>query len=887
MSAIHVEPIDVDIVNATGQTLTLNNTESVVEYKFFRNTCVHKGTPGPIASTANSDPDDIDGAGQITAPDSMELTRSNVGFTRKLMGEVWSYTGLPGGVDEFIVRGRYKVVLTSGSSASVDVSAVITDRNKCIPFIGGKLSAQVSRSSFQDYGALAYIDSANNLVIDRNRSTTTRLEVWVTLVEFTGSNWTVGHVNASRSSGSKTLYLDSEGTSGTVADLTSWDNALIAEFSFSGDTGTNTAIEDLVYVFEPGSSSTTIQALIDSSSSSSGTAMVHVLGHPDIVVARSSLSKVIPNNGTYDFLNVAGSVAPEIASAAVEFSCVSDGSGTAHARGQLGANVISTNSIRTWVHRSGNTGTYRYGIADFSNTAGIPKPKIEQWPNTIRTDGAIVQLTGELFLSPRGTGKVYISDSLLFTDPKVEQAVITWTDTQIQFTLDASSYTLNQVLYIFVEDKNALVSGVRSFFYGVRPYIDVIKNDLSAAPTVFWTFDNTYNDEQGTLNASTRQGTPSFEAFVGARGSTHSLKIDERNQIVQAPDNDVMNMQSLTTRMFGGWIYITETQKPLITIYEEGGSVNNLCLFMGIGGILIAQLGDSGDDNVHVYSDKPLRPGRWYHILMAFDYLGSRELMLYVDGEKQKESFGNPLGATDLDSHSGDISFGLSESSLQVFGTNVMFSGPKTAYYSYWVNYNKMLTDSEVKEGLFLLGVAGTTTLSADTLTNMQSTLNTTYGGTQLPIAAVGLTVEQATDENIMRLEATNVQFDPDSTVHIMYEGTGILNWVNLGNSDADFSKCYSSGGGSINIINPAVLTVAGYETGSDIFVYEQGTSTLLDSSVNTQTTQYQVSVQVPAVTVVVVALGFVIVRQENVDTSSNAFLPIAQEVDRAYRNST
>jgi hypothetical protein len=43
--------------------------------------------------------------------------------------------------------------------------------------------------------------------------------------------------------------------------------------------------------------------------------------------------------------------------------------------------------------------------------------------------------------------------------------------------------------------------------------------------------------------------------------------------------------------------------------------------------------------------------------------------------------------------------------------------------------------------------------------------------------------------------------------------------------------------------------------------------------------------VQVPQVTVIVIALGYNVVRLENVDTTADAFVPIAQEVDRVYKN--
>ena len=104
----------------------------------------------------------------------------------------------------------------------------------------------------------------------------------------------------------------------------------------------------------------------------------------------------------------------------------------------------------------------------------------------------------------------------------------------------------------------------------------------------------------------------------------------------------------------GGWIRITEVQDSFVCFYEEGGGVNNLAFFMGMGGVLVAQLADTGDDNVHAYSDFKLQPNRDYHILFRFDYTGTDRFELLVDGILQDVTFGNPLTSAGghLDAHS-------------------------------------------------------------------------------------------------------------------------------------------------------------------------------------------------------------------------------------------
>jgi hypothetical protein len=363
-SVIKVETID--RTDSSGGTYTLSNTLASTSSGFVRNTNARKMSGGPTGNTSNAGPDELSLAAYVSSTTQVTFVNPN-SISQKSLLEVWRYTGSASGPDEFIVRSRQ--VVTLGSSVENNSVAIsgITDRNKCVCFITGKTTAQTSNSLWQEAMAIAYIDASDNLVVSRQDTNAAAMDVYVTVVEFTGANWKVGYVRSGFSSADKTLVTDSVGTGGSTFDVADWSKAIIIESQLEGDSGGNGGIEDRSYTAAPASGTSAVAVAVDPTSANNGDLMIYVLAHPGLSVARGTDSKSIPNNGTYDTsLTFPGSALSDLTEGALEFTAFSDGGGTAHARGALSAILTTTSQISTWVHRSGNTGSYAFGVVSLS-----------------------------------------------------------------------------------------------------------------------------------------------------------------------------------------------------------------------------------------------------------------------------------------------------------------------------------------------------------------------------------------------------------------------------------------------------------------------------------------------------------------------------------------
>jgi hypothetical protein len=883
---IAIQHIDVN-VTTDGSTISIG-ADAPLDRQFFRNVVQRRMSAGPIGNTSNASPSNVACALEMTANDTLTVRRGNISNEVKMMGEVWSYTGDSGGPNEFLVRGRYAITVGAGSQTGSQAVSGIVNRNKCIAFITGKTTSESSVSNYHEAMGIAYIDASDNVVFDRGHVGNASITAYITVVEFTGSNWAVHYWRGGWSNGDKTLVDDSRGNTGSTSTISSgWSSAMIIEGETQGDTS-NDALEDTTFVFTAGGTNTAVNLTVDAGSANNNDTNVYVLENPNMTVARETATKGIPNNNTYD-----GSFTMptldlfSLSTSSLEFWALTDGSGTAFARGGLGAGLTSTTSFRTWCHRSGNTGIYKYGFVDLSL---VPRPKIFTSPDIIAAEGLSVTITGENFQALQGSGKVYVTDDEISTDSdRVEQTIISWSNTEIQFTLDAGSYSSNQNLYIVVLDDNGVASNLITFYFGTLTYNEWVTSKNSP-PDHYWTLNNTLVEIYNSAQNMTTTNSPIFVTVPGSAirdtGETHCIRLQDSagsgTQTLTCANSNFMNGQTETTRTMGGWIFLSERQDRFFCIYEEGGGVNNLAFLVGAGNILIAQLADTSDDNVHAYSDTRLSPGRWYHIMFRFDYTTTSRFELLVDGVVQQSTFGNPLVSTDLDAHSGDIRWGESNGTLEVFGTDVDFPGATEIFLSHWKTYTRYVPDEELRLQ-FILGVKSDTVISSDTPANMQTALNA-FANSELPVSAVAVEIEGALADSDFTLSFDNITFRDDATFHIYYTGIGQLTAKNINGSNINETKCISINGPTVIVQTPSTITVSGFTNGSDITIIEHGTDTILDDA-NNQTSPYSLSVEVNSVDVIVQNLGYNYVRINDVDTSSNAFVPITQEVDRTYSN--
>lgn len=357
---IFVESFDQDV---TTGSFTLSNDFGDLSKAFIRNNnSIIKSSCGPIASTGNTGPHIVGIGSQLSGTDTVDIFRGGSSSNAKLIGEVWRYEGASGGPNEFIVRGQF-VLTVSGTSASAAVSGIVNEDN-CVVFLQGWTTTESSVNNYETVGMGVRMDGAGNVVASRKSSVATTI-VYCTVVEFTGSNWTVATgVSASHDSARQLVTLSQ--------DIVDWDKAWI-EATGEGDSA-ETGLSDLHAVLYPGTGTTTVycdyQTHGDNNARNDGTAYIYVLYNPDINVYRNLINNTVgEGNNTYGTIAwPAGTPTDkDLDRLALEWFVDTSGTGTAWARGCLGARITdAAGTIQHWVHRSGNDVGAAYAVIDLS-----------------------------------------------------------------------------------------------------------------------------------------------------------------------------------------------------------------------------------------------------------------------------------------------------------------------------------------------------------------------------------------------------------------------------------------------------------------------------------------------------------------------------------------
>lgn len=337
---------------------------------------------GPSSSSTVKEADDMAGATRLTAAGTLTYYREtgSISNAMRFNTSIWEYTGAPGGANEFIVRGRYVATLSAGGSglgytyADIDVSgAGIVTHNKVVPFITGIMNDDTNNGS--DSGtAMAHLSSTSNLQV-RKGTSSNNVSVYITLVEFTGSNWSVLHGNVggtNANTGSITLYDGYDGT-GTATDVSSWNNAIIfthtkAQTAASG--GVKEYISSQWPVMTPGTTpgleTRTVDWTFDSGRSTTGNAsrhFVHVLDNSQMSITRITDT----NSATNPTVNISSAGLSDINQSMIVGTSITSGSGSGYGRGWRNYYINSSNINEAlhYAHRSGSTMNHNLQVVDF------------------------------------------------------------------------------------------------------------------------------------------------------------------------------------------------------------------------------------------------------------------------------------------------------------------------------------------------------------------------------------------------------------------------------------------------------------------------------------------------------------------------------------------
>lgn len=443
-----------------------------------------KSHAGSNGVTAAREGDDMAGGRALTGTGTLTYYRESGSQNEntRFNTTIWEYIGTGGGTNEFIVRGRYAIDLNGGTYTVDQPISGISNANKCIPFITGIMND--SGTDDADSGtAIAYLTSSSNMRVEKGGTNTPNVRVYITLVEFTGSNWTVLHGDSgavAADTGTITLYDGSDGT-GTATDVSTWSEAII--FSHHrGDTatsGTNDAHGDNWPSTKPGSDDRSIDWTFHSAHDSDGTNrhFVHVLTNSQISVTRYSDTST--GNATIDITSAG---LTDLSQAMIVGSTFHSGSGAGYGRGWRNYKINSLTQAEHWTHRVGG-GTATVGtelqIVNFVYT-----PTQTEGPG-----GVVTNL--ELWLKADAGVEEAAADSAEDTDP-----VLNWLDNTINNNDATQGTALNRPVF----NENVLNFNPVIDFDGTNHEMTSTTNSNSTM-TIFAVGEGTYvSDTKNIIN---------------------------------------------------------------------------------------------------------------------------------------------------------------------------------------------------------------------------------------------------------------------------------------------------------------------------------------------------------------------------------------------------
>jgi hypothetical protein len=364
MGDIQVEAFDVSF-SSDGTTHTLTNDVGDTADAFVLNLTARRTSAGNTGSGSNMNWDDFAAAVRLTDTDELTFYRPTAGAgTIRMMGEVWRYSGDASGAHEFIKRYSGEITIASGNTYADQSVSGVSDVNNVVCFVTGVEADLASRNDGNRVISTARMTSGSNVRVERGE-TGTAVTVHVEVVEFTGSAWTIGHFDSGDINTSNTvtptIYPNYDFT-GTAVTISDWTTAFIWADMY-GDASTNHALEDTWFVVED-NDSTSVLITLDTTAVC-GRVYGSVIQNDDLSVERETAGKSIPA-GLDTSLTDPSNVTTADERSVAEFYAFTDGGGTAYARGAVTAKLNGA-AIEAYVHRSGNTGTYRYAGIDLSS----------------------------------------------------------------------------------------------------------------------------------------------------------------------------------------------------------------------------------------------------------------------------------------------------------------------------------------------------------------------------------------------------------------------------------------------------------------------------------------------------------------------------------------
>jgi len=485
-----------------------------------------------------------------------------------------------------------------------------------------------------------------------------------------------------------------------------------------------------------------------------------------------------------------------------------------------------TETPGAWTHSGTPTTTaeyhcYTFAIMEVQNVRVTDFNTTEEF--TWGATGLVVTGTG--FEASQGSGKVEFWSDLSGTI-KTVQTIDTWSATSITIDTVQGSLGDKTTVYMVVTNDSAEKSAAFACDVGFLEYVEIIGK---LKPDHYWKLDNSYTDtgntgpqlDMGTSDHASDYGAFTASGTVIAEDSDYAWKVDAVTEAREIADSPNMNVTiSSQERTVAGWIQLGGVQQSLGCVWKEGGQIQNLAFVVGIGNVLLAQLADTAGtrDNVQAVADVRLTPNRPYHICMRYTHLETtKEFLLFLDGEEQTVTDGNPMTLGIFDTHSGNVVWADPDNNLETGTTDISYAGQEDCTYSHWVTWSDnsqggsagaLDPTTEIRDKLFRRGALSKYTISTDTEANMQADLNTQLSGSEVEDWPLGIRIEAPTGDGDLELIASGITFDSRTTAQLEWRGTGTLTWVLEDGSELDSDKIFSPLRGNVTIINAPAVTI-------------------------------------------------------------------------------
>ena len=468
-----------------------------------------------------------------------------------------------------------------------------------------------------------------------------------------------------------------------------------------------------------------------------------------------------------------------------------------------------------------STGNTQYVTTFIALQPPSTKPVVQTCPD-VAVSSTNVTCTGINFEAIQGTGKLELASSATYASAtKVTQTIDSWSATSIQFDVVQGGLTNNAIVYVFVTNDSGEVNGNGlPINLGLTAYLSLIDSLL---PGHYWRLQNTYTDTgsspsgQRDMDNTITDGGGAMTTTEICENTTHSWQLTSVTAAREIQDVGDMNTGTVNERTFCGWIMLGGTQKSASAIYKEGGGVQNLAFIVSLGNTLTAQMADSvTGNNVQAFGNFKLTPNRPYHICYRYSYTESpKEFRLFVDGEEQTSTDGNPITGTSFSSHSGDCVWGDPDGNLETGGTDIAYQGQVDCYYAAWVHWAEadnggnvpLDKTTEIRDKLFRRGALPNETITTGTQAAMQTQLDA-LADTEIPDWPLGIRVEDVTGGGELELTFDNITFNSRCTLDLEWRGGGDLNIILENGSSVDAAKIYTPLSGTVNLIQAPEVSV-------------------------------------------------------------------------------